>query len=265
MSLAILIFNPNVFNLLSIAIFYRLDNFKTIKYTKHMINIFNKNKINLSAFTLAEVLITLGIIGVVAVLTIPTLISKYYEHQTITKMLETQSILIQAIRQSEEEYGEMLNWGLIGSNANKANVLGEKLKPFLKIAIDCGPFDYDGNCFPKEPYKYLNGRSLGFSYATGTSYKYKFVLMNGVSVAIQPIVSTSCFQINIDTNGIAKPNMFGKDLFLFSYDEDSSSLVAMGAPNSLYPMKEYCVDKNSNGAGCAYYLLQYRNMNYLKR
>ncbi len=38
-----------------------------------------KNKIKL-AFTLSEVLITLGIIGVVSAMTIPTLISKYQKH-----------------------------------------------------------------------------------------------------------------------------------------------------------------------------------------
>ena len=33
------------------------------------------------AFTLAEVLITLGIIGIVAAMTIPNLMTKYYEKQ----------------------------------------------------------------------------------------------------------------------------------------------------------------------------------------
>ena len=41
------------------------------------------------AFTLAEVLITLGIIGVVAAMTIPTLMQKYYEKQTVAKLKET--------------------------------------------------------------------------------------------------------------------------------------------------------------------------------
>ena len=37
------------------------------------------------AFTLAEILITLGIIGVVAAMTIPTLITNYQKKQTVTK------------------------------------------------------------------------------------------------------------------------------------------------------------------------------------
>ena len=41
------------------------------------------------------------------------------------------------------------------------------------------------------------------------------------------------------------------------------SLVAMGAPNTIYPMEEFCT-KTSAGYGCAYYLLQYKNMKYLK-
>ena len=55
------------------------------------------------AFTLVEVLITLGIIGIVAAMTIPTLMQKYYERQTVAKLLETSSIIAQAIKLSEEE------------------------------------------------------------------------------------------------------------------------------------------------------------------
>lgn len=58
-----------------------------------------------SAFTLAEVLITLGIIGVVAAMTIPTLLAKYQEKQTVTKLKQTYSILSQAIRSVQEDVG----------------------------------------------------------------------------------------------------------------------------------------------------------------
>ena len=42
-----------------------------------------------SAFTLADVLILLGIIGVVAAMTMPTLLAKYQEKQTVTKLKQT--------------------------------------------------------------------------------------------------------------------------------------------------------------------------------
>ena len=65
-----------------------------------------------TAFTLAEVLITLGIIGIVAAMTIPTLIQKNFEKQTVAKLRETQSILSQAMRMAEDEYGDACGWGL---------------------------------------------------------------------------------------------------------------------------------------------------------
>lgn len=56
-------------------------------------------------FTLAEVLITLGIIGVVAALTIPSLLSTYKKRVTATKLKQTYSILSTALNTSETEIG----------------------------------------------------------------------------------------------------------------------------------------------------------------
>ena len=68
-----------------------------------MINILNKCKVNHTGFTLAEVLITLGIIGVVAAMTIPTLINNYKEKVIVYKLPEIYSILDQAYKMSVEE------------------------------------------------------------------------------------------------------------------------------------------------------------------
>ena len=50
------------------------------------------------AFTLAEVLVTLGIIGVVAAITMPSLVTHYKEKQTVVALKKFYSILEQAIR-----------------------------------------------------------------------------------------------------------------------------------------------------------------------
>lgn len=55
------------------------------------------------AFTLAEVLITLGIIGVVAALTIPSLMTKYHRMTVETKLKKFYSTMNQAIKLSEED------------------------------------------------------------------------------------------------------------------------------------------------------------------
>ena len=49
-------------------------------------------------FTLAEVLITLGIIGVVAAMTIPSLIQSYKEKATVTAVKQSYSIFAQALK-----------------------------------------------------------------------------------------------------------------------------------------------------------------------
>lgn len=55
------------------------------------------------AFTLAEVLITLGIIGVVAALTMPSLMSNYRRKVAETQLKQTYSILLNAVTKGEQE------------------------------------------------------------------------------------------------------------------------------------------------------------------
>lgn len=62
------------------------------------------------AFTLAEVLITLGIIGVVAALTLPTLMANYRKHVVVTKLQKIYSVINQAINMSNAEYGDVSGW-----------------------------------------------------------------------------------------------------------------------------------------------------------
>ena len=63
-----------------------------------------------AAFTLAEVLITLGIIGVVSALTMPSLIQSYKEKVTVTKLEKAYSFLNQAYKRISDEYGEPQDW-----------------------------------------------------------------------------------------------------------------------------------------------------------
>ena len=66
-------------------------------------------KSNSSGFTLAEVLITLGIIGVVAALTLPNLITQYQKNATVQGLKVAYSLLSQAVQKSISENGEIYN------------------------------------------------------------------------------------------------------------------------------------------------------------
>lgn len=61
-------------------------------------------------FTLAEVLITLGIIGVVAAMTLPTLVQKYRNRVVETRLQKFYSMMNQAVKSAEVEYGDKKIW-----------------------------------------------------------------------------------------------------------------------------------------------------------
>lgn len=61
-------------------------------------------------FTMAEVLITLGVIGVVAAMTLPTLVQKYRNRVVETRLQKFYSVMNQAVRMAEVEYGDKKVW-----------------------------------------------------------------------------------------------------------------------------------------------------------
>ena len=93
----------------------------------------------LCAFTLAEVLITLGIIGVVAAMTLPTLIYNYDKQVVVTRLQKFYSSMNQAIKMAELEYGDKSLWfANISSSADNTDALKKEwfekyLAPHLNI------------------------------------------------------------------------------------------------------------------------------------
>ena len=210
----------------------------------------------LFGFTLAEVLITLGIIGVVAAITIPTLMSRYRDKQTVARLTETYSILLQAIRSVQEDEGTPDEWNLSGNYYQKddSEVIAQKLLPAMKVALDCGTAQND-SCFYSGRYKYLNGNYAG---AYGGNNIYKIVLMNGTSIAHWS--DSERIDFYVDTNGNRPPNVIGRDMFCISWFKNKG-LYPLGAPMSGY--ENQCT-KTSSGWGCPYWVLHNKNLDYLK-
>lgn len=65
-------------------------------------------------FTLAEVLITLGIIGVVAAITIPGLMTAYKKRVIETRLLKFYTTINQAIKLAEADYDDRTGWDVLG-------------------------------------------------------------------------------------------------------------------------------------------------------
>lgn len=87
-------------------------------------------------FTLAEVLITLGVIGVVAAMTIPTLISEYKKRTVIEQLKGFYSTFSQAIKLSEIENGAISSWTFAGyySSADNMTFFNTYLKDYFSYS-----------------------------------------------------------------------------------------------------------------------------------
>lgn len=219
------------------------------------------------AFTLAEVLITLGIIGVIAAMTIPNLIQKSYEQQTITKLKETHSLISQAIRLASEEYGEPSGWGIIGNTEQTAITFMNNIKPYLKLATDCGTYDKEGKCITTGNTYHMDKKTVWTSYSKAKNY-YKFCLLNGSCLwfrsATQDEYINSKGYIGsffIDTNGRKPPNAWGWDTFTFTIHNDV--IIPEGCNKNFNYYKTTCNNIHSTGVGCSCYIHLNNNMNYL--
>ena len=175
----------------------------------------------LAAFTLAEVLITLGIIGVVAAMTMPSLITAKQEKATISIIKKNYSIFANALLMAQNDNGELYTWG-ITKDADGLNLVSSNLKPYLKIIEDCGVGE-KSDCAPGDngKFKDLTGRKRTEDFSSSDYYSFR--LNDGTAVAIQlktkaECISfeSSCMNFYIDTNGKKYPNTLGKDIFYFA-------------------------------------------------
>lgn len=169
------------------------------------------------AFTLAEVLITLGIIGIVAAMTIPTLIAKYQKTQTVTILKESYSILQQAMRLSQEENGEVDSWD---STLSGHDFFHKYLANYLKWQGEYTSTELKNTA----PRYCLNGNPYTGTFYTDNISSH-FTLLNGSMISAQ--IDGVGMMIGIDVNGLSKPNKVGRDNFMF-YFTPQYGLVPLG-------------------------------------
>ena len=88
------------------------------------------------AFTLAETLIVMGIIGVVAALTLPNLNSTTGEKEKVAKVKKIYSNLADAFGRAEAVYGPFNEWFINdGNNSDNARKRAfERLTEFMKVS-----------------------------------------------------------------------------------------------------------------------------------
>ena len=163
------------------------------------------------AFTLAEVLITLGIIGIVAQMTIPTLTSNIQKQIYIAGLQKAYSGIMQGFNAAVSDNGEISqwDWGPDFSQSNNTTVLAKYLIPYFAVIQDCG-YTTTGDCTRTAKY-YLNNTTIFSAY-------YMITLKDGSQflLALDGVGTPSLIDIWVDTNGNKKPNIMGKDIFFMA-------------------------------------------------
>lgn len=172
-----------------------------------------------AAFTLAEVLIVLGIIGIIAELTIPTLVSNFQKQANLVKLKETYAILNSALVRAGVDYGtDISQWTIQNSSQQAAatSFAQTYLLPYFKTSKTCGTSNASDCIY--DYYKLGNSGAIMETIEGANGY-YTFNLVNGVLISINfwdnssTILGNDRFIILIDVNAQAQPNVMGKDIF----------------------------------------------------
>lgn len=213
-----------------------------------------------AAFTLAEVLITLGIIGVVAAMTMPSLIQNYQEKATVTKLKKCYSLVSQA-------YVSILNdeGGSDTLQAGDDLEMMEKFGKYLKYQKTCGR---NKGCFPNVTYKSVTGNGYN-KWEDDTTYRSRAILTDGTLImfnlnALKNNSDNFYAQIYVDINGFKGPNQLGRDFFYFYISPEKivpAGAKALEEKNEDQKFTKNCIQQN--GYACAAWVIYNENMDYL--
>lgn len=211
-------------------------------------------------FTLAEVLITLGIIGVVAAITIPALLTNLNNRHTESILREDYSILQQMMTSANDD-GAISNFSV--DKMNNMKYMREWFEtyflPYIKVANVC--YDTKG-CWIDDA-KYPNGASVVGTVVTATGcggttisfqlYNGSSICMDDYKVALFDVYGIKSDEASLvfylDTNGNKKPNVVGKDIFVFAYKPDIEKIVPAGFDRTAAEIERNC-SKRGNGFWC---------------
>lgn len=233
---------------------------------------FGINK-KLLAFTLAEVLITLGIIGVIAALTIPSLIQNTQKKEYVVGLKEAFSILtnatnslitdnggtMQGVFQNGDSYNPNNSPRPAEVYAQKLNVqkvctLKTDLSCFHDTINDLAGYDQDGYTVNSNEGGLIlkNGMRLTFTgeIAGNCDHSYYFTETNGEK--------TACAEIWVDVNGSKEPNILGRDIF--SLLVTKYRLIPFGMAGSAFT--NCAITGIHQSRACGYRVLTDEAMNY---
>lgn len=209
------------------------------------------------AFTLAEVLITLAIIGIVAAMTIPSIINSHKKIVTQVQLRKVYSVMTQISQMVIAEYGDMPYSDFYDGSSEKVQEwFIYYIKPYLKIDKVCyeesGCWAYpvvflNGNSISNLTTKGIGGNNLTFRTIEGILFNIDgnipadLMGLYGIESDVDAIV------LHVDINGEKKPNILGKDIFVLVFTD--RGFVPAGNDKTKSQVEQEC-SKNGKGIWC---------------
>lgn len=234
------------------------------------------------AFTLAEVLITLAVVGVIAGFVVPRIKTKIEEATTVALVRQVYAELNNSYQAAIKKYGPPQYWGLQES-ANVVDKAGNLFgyhpsenAPWKMLLEGLKAEDIDGKVSAYQPkalhgiYGMVNKARPIFKFENGVSALYPATVASstcnkkyGTSKYLQNV----CGDIKVDINGDAPPNTVGKDVFVFYYTK--YNIIPLGyVEDTARPISKFCnrnSEENLNGHSCSSWVIYKGNMDYLRK
>ena len=243
--------NFNIRNRLSALTSFARQSLASLLSQNNSLNCFVRQS-RKSAFTLAETLIVMGIIGVVAALTLPNLNSSTGDKEKVAKVKKIYSNLNDALGRAQAVYGPIDEWcsNLFSDSydgfADCQQRKSERLTEFLKLSKNCG-MNGSKNC--------LGRSSVILKLIDGEDDTDEFCNNDTVCVILEDgtLLEFNYNFMVIDIDGPNKgPFTYGKDIFSFKID-NTNELTAYGNTTNCF---KYGL--------CTNWVIMNDNMEYLK-
>lgn len=253
-----------------------------------------KGKSRFLAFTLAETLVVIGIIGVISALTLPNLSQSTGNLELVTKLKKEHQVLSESYSRARVKYGTSLaSWYQAGdtTDAARSTRVARRLMEFLNIEKDCG-LTANSACFSTSNVVSINGGSGSNFLSSNTSY-YRFQTRDNSSYAVRCISSGSgwarggrctlngfsqicqvslanaypagCY-VYVDIDGPSKgTNTYGKDIFEFTISDQSSKIATVDFATTTLQAFSFGSDTGCKGGYpmvCSAWILEAGNANY---
>ncbi len=193
-------------------------------------------------------MITLGIIGVIASLTIPNVVQKYRASVLRTQFKKSYSTLSQALSLTAEELGGSLHEMFKAEPPGYDGVVLFR-ETFNNYLLPTAELKESSQLFAFAPYN----KNLESDYTSMGLGAYPGYIILGDGTAVSVFKNNGRLSVLVDINGLKHPNRAGYDVFLFVVDTKQDILTSWSQD-----AQNYCSKTSTNlynGRACTYYAM----------